>query len=61
MVIDRLFSNVSSIAQPRFSEETNDAPPEPCPIESLTILDFDSPTLVFTEILAFSFSLYQIL
>ena len=50
MVVDGLFSNVSSIAHPRFSEETNYAPPEPCPIESLTIVDFDSPKLIFTEI-----------
>ena len=49
MVVDAVPSNMSSIAQPRLSEETEDAPPEPC------------PTLAFTEILAFSFTLCQIL
>ena len=50
MFVDVVFSNVSSSAQPRFSEDTNDAPPQPCPIESFTFLDFESPTLVLTEV-----------
>ena len=51
---------MSLIAQPRFSEDTNGASPEPCQIEPFTFLDFESPALVLTEILAFSLSLYQI-
>ena len=52
-----LFSKVSSIPQPKFNEDTNIAPPNPCPIQFLTNLRSDSPTLVLTDIIASTLSL----
>ena len=56
-----VYLKVLSTAHPILRDETNDAPAEPWPKQSMRLFSAESPTLVLTEILVSSFSLYQIL